>query len=124
MVMEIKTRKLMITLELLALITAAVLILIDYKLKQDLLRLFGRIETAIETANRLHSQDADVSNDTGDIPDSSLVGADPTVEAATGNTKAGTGGPVRKTANQRTAANGNGRTRSAPLSDAGKSVGS
>lgn len=48
--MEQKTRNLFLALELLALTVAGLLILIDYKLKRDLLTLFARIEKAMEYA--------------------------------------------------------------------------
>jgi len=42
--MDEKTKKLLVTLEVLALVVSLLLILIDYKLKGDLLSLFKRIE--------------------------------------------------------------------------------
>src|SRR5882762_9159526 len=104
--MEIKTRKLMIALELLAIVTAAVLILIDYKLKQDLLKLFERIESAIETANGLHNQDAGLSADTGGIPGGSVVGDYPIMETPARDTSSPPASAGRKAANQRASANG------------------
>lgn len=49
--MDDKTRKLIIALEVIALITSAVLILIDYKLKRDLLDLLTRIEGSVNGEN-------------------------------------------------------------------------
>lgn len=61
---------------------AGILILIDYKLKRDLVDLFARIEAAIETGNRLYDTDTAHTYSGADIRDSTVVGNNPTVETA------------------------------------------
>ncbi len=115
-----RTRRLILALEMLALITSGLLVLIDYRLKQDLLKLFQRIEVAIETANRIYPQNPDVSSDTGDISGGSVVGDNPSVETSAPDITRAANGSGRKTANRRTSPNGSGGTRSAPVSQPGK----
>lgn len=108
------------SLEILALITAAVLILIDYKLKQDLIKLFERIESGIEAANRLHTQDSRINTDTGNIPSGSMVGDNPGMETAASDAANSPNGASRKTANKRTPANGSRGTRNQAVSESGE----
>ena len=115
-----KTKKLLIALELLALATSVILVLIDYRLKQDLLNLFRRIEAGIETASGLLGKDPNFSPDTSGLSGSPLVGDNPIVEATASHSKAPANGAGRKTANRRTPANGSGGAGSPQISESDK----
>jgi hypothetical protein len=68
--MEDKTRKLLMTLEYLALVVSILLVLIDYKLKRDLLQLFIQIER--DLYGKQPEPDSDGGNSTG--PDNLRAG--------------------------------------------------
>jgi hypothetical protein len=121
--MEDKTRKLIIALELVALVTAGILILIDYKLKQDLLKLFERIESAIETGNRLYSQDPDFSADTSRVPRGSMVGDNPPMETSASATAHRANGSGKPRASRGKATDSSRGTRDTPIQESSESVG-
>jgi hypothetical protein len=121
--MEEKTRKLLLTLELLAIATAAILILIDYKLKQDLLKLFERIETAIGTEQHLFDANTSKPGNSSNIPGSPMVGDNTIMETSDIPDSANGHGASRQATSKRAAANGNGRTRNTTIPDPDKSMG-
>lgn len=57
--MEDKTRKLVLILEGIAIITATVLILVDYKLKNDLMDLYVKMERALKNGETIYSAGID-----------------------------------------------------------------
>lgn len=122
--MEDKTRKLIMAIELLALLTAALLILIDYKLKQDLIKLFERIEATIETGQRVYIPDAVFNSNTGSVPDSPVVGDNTTMETPANDKPPRTNGNGRKAAVRGTSANGSRGNRNPAVSEPDKPVGS
>lgn len=77
---EDKTRRLLLIVEMLAIGTAALLILIDYKIKQDLVALFKQIEAAMTYESRLYSANAGNPDSYSAVFDGSLVGDNSTVE--------------------------------------------
>jgi hypothetical protein len=97
-----------------------ILVLIDYRLKQDLLKLFQRIETAIETANGIYPQNPSDNSHTGDVSRGSMVGNDPRMETPATDTAAHANGSGRKTANRRTPPNSSGGARNTPISQPDK----
>ena len=106
--MEAKTRRLVITVEVLALTVSALLILIDYKLKKDLLILIRRIEEALIEATHAMEPSRDLDPDSLRVGD--LASHDARVEEeATPNGSA-----------QRARARG---TRRGPVVDRGRGVG-
>ncbi len=121
--MEDKTRRLLVALELLALVVSALLILVDYKLKQDLLKLFERIESTLETGNGLHPQNPDDRAGAGRVPGRGLVGDMPGVETSANASPPSANGSGKARASRGKAADGDGRTRGAEVSKPGQQVG-
>jgi hypothetical protein len=122
--MEDKTRKLIMAIEILALLTAALLILVDYKLKQDLIKLFERIEATIAAGQRVYFPDAVFNSDTGSVPDSAVVGDNPTVEAPASDKPNHANSNGRKATVRGTAANGSRGNRNQAVPQPGKPMGS
>lgn len=122
--MEDKTRKLVMVLEAVALVTAGILILIDYKLKQDLLRLFERIESAIETGNRLFPQDASERPNPSRVPTDTVVGDNPRVGTPTNGQSANGSTRSKPRPSRGKATNGSGGTRDSEIPESSKPVGS
>lgn len=118
-----KTRNLLLALELIAVTVAGILILIDYKLKRDLLELFARIEAAIETGNRLYSQDTDNANGDSSVPGSFVVGDNPTVETPNVPEQSNGHGSQRAANGQYTTAKRNRGTGNTQIPDVDKPVG-
>lgn len=124
MATEAKTRNLVLTLELVALVVGIILVLIDYKLKQDLVKLFERIEGSIATASGVHRQDAGIRTDPGSVPSDTVVADNPRVETPTADSPVGATRAKRNAANRGGSANGSGRIGNKTIQDASKSVGS
>lgn len=120
---EDKTRKLLMALELLAISVAAVLILIDYKLKRDLLELFARIESAIETGNRIYGTDTDHAGSDNPVPGSFVVGDHSPVETTDVPSTANGHSKAREANGRFTTAHRDGRTGNTPVPDPDKPVG-
>lgn len=121
---EDKTRRLLLIVEVLAIGTAAVLILIDYKLKQDLVALFRQIEAAMNYESRLYSANAGNPDSYSVVFDSSLVGDNPPVEkTAPDNADKPHAAEPKPTGERKSAVRGSG-ARSKKVPDADKSVGS
>ena len=77
-----KTNRLVLILEGVALLTALVLILVDYKLKNDLVALYRKMETSIAEARQYLGENFGAGIDTGNLPGSSLVRDATPVETA------------------------------------------
>jgi len=118
----VKTRKLALALEFLALIISALLILVDYRLKRDLLDLFKRLEFTIERGQRLYYQDAAKPRDNSGVPASSMVGDNPIMEETTNPEPSSSNGqataPIRSTTAKRTA-----RARDTDIPESNKPLG-
>jgi hypothetical protein len=121
---EVKTRNLLVMLELLAVTVAGILILIDYKLKRDLVELFARIESAIETGNKLYDTFAANNSSDTNLRDGTVVGDNPPMETPDVRKPGNTGSTNRGTAGKQSASNGSGGTRNTPVQGPGKSMGS
>ena len=78
--MDDKTRKTLLTLELLALFVSALLILIDYKLKRDLLALFIKIERSLYGSSVMDKESPERASDAG-LRTGDLVGEPAGMEA-------------------------------------------
>jgi hypothetical protein len=117
-----KPRRLLLALELVALLVAAVLILVDYKLKQDLLDMFRRIEMDINHAWKLSGKERGGDSDTGWISTGPLVDNDAAME-----TPAGPGAPAQNgdagNAHRRAPARRSGRNGDTGIPGAGDQVG-
>jgi hypothetical protein len=72
--MERKAERLVLILEGVALLTALILILVDYKLKNDLVELYGKMEAALERGQKLFGQDANTGSDSLRVRSGDLVG--------------------------------------------------
>lgn len=119
-----KTQRLVMALELLALIVAAVLILIDYKLKRDLVILFRNIEGTLATSTKLQGNHDNNPGDSDPVSDGSLVGdvsiVEETVDAAPNNGH----GQVRDANGRYTSPVRDGRARDTQIPQPDKPVGS
>lgn len=77
-----KTNRLVLILEGVALLTALVLILVDYKLKNDLVMLYRKMEESIHEARQYLGENFGAGIDTSGLSGSSLVRDGTTVETA------------------------------------------
>jgi hypothetical protein len=118
--MEDKTRKLVLALEGLALATALILILIDYKLKNDLVALYRRMEESLADGQKLFANSIPDS-DTGSIPGSNVVAASPAMETATHTSSPSPNG--KTSVRQRTPAKRDRRTGDTPIPRSDNTVG-
>lgn len=80
--MDSKSRNLIMALEFLLLATAGIVILIDFKLKRDLLLMFVEIKTEIESGQRNVAKASNNSSDTSGVHTGDLVGNASAMEAA------------------------------------------
>lgn len=80
--MESKAHRLVMILEAVAIVTAAILILVDYKLKNDLVELYKRMEATLEDGRKLFGKDYLADLDTSGLHAGPLVGDAPTVETS------------------------------------------
>jgi hypothetical protein len=119
-----KTKVYLLIIECLALGTAAVLILIDYKIKQDLVGLFKQVEAAIYHESRIHCADTDNYHGDSGLPDSALVGDNAIMETTDVPVTASASAPGRKTASRNKTPDSRAGTRSKKVPDTDKSVGS
>lgn len=75
-----KTRKLVLILEGVAIVTALVLILVDYKLKNDLMDLYRKMEKALENGRKILGPEFGAGIDTGRLPTRAMARDAATVE--------------------------------------------
>ena len=68
-----KTRRLILALEGIAIVTALVLILVDYKLKNDLVDLYKKMEKALADGQRILSADFGAGIDLGSVRSGNMV---------------------------------------------------
>jgi hypothetical protein len=117
-----KTKKLLLILEGLALIVATILILVDYKLKNDLVDLYRKMEGTLERGKEFYSEVDNSLDHLGRVRPSTLVRDGTTLETATANHASNGNG---KTASSRaTSAKRNGRIGNTPLPESDHGVGS
>lgn len=121
--MEDKARKLVMALETLALVTAAILILVDYKLKQDLMGLYQKLEAALNDAKKYFGEDYFAARDPGGVHTGDLVGNAPTVEEKPSDSQASQNGQPKPPARRRTPANRSGGNRDSAVSGPDNAVG-
>jgi hypothetical protein len=107
--MEAKMRKLVMALEALAILTAAILILVDYRLKNELVDLYKKLEATIKHGKQVFGENAGPDPGANSLRDSSHVDRNPLVEASaipsTGES------PDAARTSKRQSANRNGRNR-------------
>jgi hypothetical protein len=116
-----KTQRLILALETLAILTAAVLILVDYKLKNDLVDLYRKMEATLKHGESLFGENAATPLDSMRVRPGSLVDNRATVETGPGdNVAAQNGQPKTRRAQP---ANRDRRTRDKAVSDPDKQVG-
>lgn len=75
-----KTRRLILALEGIAILTALVLILVDYKLKNDLVDLYKKMEVALENGRKLMGPEFATDIDTSRLRAGPMVDNAPTLE--------------------------------------------
>lgn len=124
--MEDKTRKLLLALELVAILTAAILILVDYKLKRDLVELTKNVEGAIEQARQLYSQEspsADTADNPGGLHSSHLVDNAAGMEAPIHLDETSQNGNAKTVQRARTTPKRNGGTRNTTVPRPDNAVG-
>lgn len=120
--MEQKVQRLVLALQGIALVTALVLILVDYKLKNDLVDLYKKMEDALARGQKLFGQNVDTGSDTGDVRSSHLVGAGSGLETPASPSVAEQNGQPET--NGRASAKRSRRAGDKAVSDADKQVGS
>lgn len=118
-----KSRTLFLTLELTALAVAGLLILIDYKLKRDLLALFIRIEEALANGQEAVAHDTDGSSDTSIVRASDMVAHPAGMEALRGNAANHANGSAAAAAGSTPNRKRSAGTRSAKVPEPDKPVG-
>jgi hypothetical protein len=109
-----KTRRLVLALEGLALVVATVLILVDYKLKNDLVDLYRKMEGSLERGRQFMGQEPISPADTNGVRTGDMASNDASLEAAVAHQSTNGNGSTRGT-NNGTTAKRSGRTGSAPL---------
>jgi hypothetical protein len=120
--MDRKAERLVLILEGIALVTALILILVDYKLKNDLTELYAKMEATLADGQKLFAKDAGTSGDSLRLRSGDLVGNGPTVEKATDTGLAGQNGkPPTRSASP---AKRSRRVGDKAVSDDGKQMGS
>lgn len=122
--MEAKAQRLLLVLETLALLTAGILILIDYKLKQDLVTLTRNVESALEDARKLFPQDTGAGSDSSDLHTGNLVDNGPPMETGPDTGKSGQNGKTPAIPRTRTPAKRSGGNRNTPVPGLDNPVGS
>lgn len=108
--MERKMERLVLILEGVALITALILILVDYKLKGDLTELYAKMEAALERGQKLFAENSDTGNDPVRLRTGDMVGNVSPLETSASNGVAGQNGQPkarRTSAAKRSRGNGN-----------------
>jgi hypothetical protein len=108
--MEQKAQRLIMALEAIALITAAILILVDYKLKNDLVDLYKKMEVALENERLLLGADHSPASGNSAVRAGDLVDYDPPMEASASSGTTGANGktePRKRAPANRSRRNGN-----------------
>lgn len=122
--LEIKTRRLVLSLEILAILIGALLILIDYKLKHDLVKLFERIEASIERGRRVYGEDSTINPDPSGIPANPLVADNPRMEASASRPESATASAKRQATVKRATPHRSGGARDTSVPTTSERVGS
>lgn len=118
-----KTRKLVLALEGIAIVTALILILVDYKLKNDLVELYQKMEAALADGRQIFGPDFAPGIDPSALHRRPVVRPAPTVETATADkpdTQNGQGKPAPR---KRAPADSSGRNRDSTVPKPDKQVG-
>ena len=108
--MDRKMERLVLILEGVALITALILILVDYKLKNDLTDLYQKMEVALERGQKLFDEDTNTGSDSMRVRPGNLVGNVSPLETSARPSVAGQNGKPpngRATPAKRSRGNGN-----------------
>lgn len=90
--MEEKARKLVVVLEGIALLTALILILVDYKLKNDLVALYQKMEATLENGKKLFGESYFADFDSSGLRTGSVVDHGSTMEATASASSTNTNG--------------------------------
>lgn len=90
--MDRKMERLVLILEGVALVTALILILVDYKLKNDLTDLYAKMEVALERGQKLFAENGDSGSDSVRLRAGDLVGNVSPLETSASNGMAGQNG--------------------------------
>jgi len=120
-----KLRRLLLALEGLAIATALVLVLVDYKLKNDLVDLFKKLEATIDEGKRYFGESFGAAVDIGAIRSGDLVGTATSMEkTANASPAASTRQNGKRPAAKRTSADRGRGIGSAPVPGPDNTVGS
>lgn len=117
-----KTTRLVLILEGVALATALVLILVDYKLKNDLIALYRKMEGAISEAREYLGENFGAGIDTSGLPGGTLVRDGTPVETAASPSVAEGNGKAPRARKSQAANRGRGN-RTSPVQEPSKQVG-
>jgi hypothetical protein len=117
-----KTRRLVLILEGLALVVATVLILVDYKLKNDLVELYRKMEGTLARGKEFMGESSIPADHPSGLRDSYLVDHVSTVETPTAE-HSGNGNGNASTASKRATAKRSGGTRDSAVPQPDKRVG-
>jgi len=117
-----KTQRLVLILEGLALVTALILILVDYKLKNDLVALYQKMEQTLEDGKQIFGENASNALDSMRLPSRAMVGDDASVETSDSPVMDNPNG--QSPANKRTPSNRRGRAGGTEIPKSDKPLGS
>ncbi len=109
-----KSRRLLLALEGLALLVATVLILVDYKLKNDLVDLYKKMEGTLERGRQFMGQDTISVADTADVRSGNMVDDGPLLETPANRNESNGSSPASRT-RKRASANGSAGIGRAPI---------
>ena len=116
-----KTARLVLILEAIAITTALILILVDYKLKNDLVTLYKKMEVALENGRKLLGESFGSGIDTSGLQRSSVVDDTTWLETPVVRKQSNADDQA---ANSNRPANRNGRNRNPQVPKPDKQVGS
>lgn len=115
-----KTRRLILALEGVAIVTALVLILVDYKLKNDLVDLYKKMEAALADGRAIFGPEFAPGIDTSSLRASAMVRPDSPVETGAGNKASSRNGAAKPATRRGTSPVGQGRDRDNPVPESDK----
>jgi hypothetical protein len=117
------TRKLLLALETVAIVTALILILVDYKLKNDLVELYKKMEAALIDGRQIFGPDFAAGIDPGAIRGGDMVRATPPVEKRPADKPGNANGQAKPAARKRTPPVSQRRDRNSTVPKPDKQVG-
>lgn len=117
------TRRLILALEGVAIVTALILILVDYKLKNDLVELYKKMEAALIDGRQIFGPDFAPGIDPSALRGGDMVRATPPMETGPADKQDHANGQGKPAARKRTSPVSQRRDRDSPVPKPDKQVG-